>query len=187
MLISNTIENSISIIVIRPISVSDIVSFVDMINRSWLDTYPNSEIGLDYQTLKKLLEESKTDERISKFQNNIEAGKCSNFFVMLVENKLIGATELILQNISELEYGKIQILYLDPNYIGKGYGRVLMNFAINKLKDLGAKHLVVEVTEYNQRAISFYQKFGFNNAVKIDDFIFLKKYKLPQLRMFKDM
>ncbi|MBF7090077.1 GNAT family N-acetyltransferase [Flavobacterium sp. ALJ2] len=51
---------------------------------------------------------------------------------------------------------KIEMLFLAPEHIGKGFGKTLMNFAIN---ELGANK--VDVNEQNHNAVNFYSKFGF--------------------------
>lgn len=51
---------------------------------------------------------------------------------------------------------KIEMLFLASEHIGKGLGKTLMNFAINKL---GVNK--VDVNEQNHNAINFYSKFGF--------------------------
>ncbi|MFH7005389.1 GNAT family N-acetyltransferase [Flavobacterium bizetiae] len=51
---------------------------------------------------------------------------------------------------------KIEMLFLAPEYIGKGLGKTLIIFAINEL-DVDK----VDVNEQNQNAVSFYSKFGF--------------------------
>lgn len=51
---------------------------------------------------------------------------------------------------------KIEMLFLSPEYIGRGYGKVLMNFALENLK---ADQ--VDVNEQNQQAVQFYSRFGF--------------------------
>ncbi|AFK02046.1 GCN5-related N-acetyltransferase [Emticicia oligotrophica DSM 17448] len=51
---------------------------------------------------------------------------------------------------------KLEMLFLNPNYIGKGLGKQLTLFAINELKVNE-----VEVNEDNENAIKFYKKIGF--------------------------
>ncbi|MGZ5248356.1 MAG: GNAT family N-acetyltransferase, partial [Flavitalea sp.] len=51
---------------------------------------------------------------------------------------------------------KIEMLFLDPSQIGKGIGKSLLNFAIEKL---GASEL--DVNEQNSRAVKFYSRAGF--------------------------
>lgn len=50
----------------------------------------------------------------------------------------------------------IEMLFLDPDYIGQGFGRKLMLLALNEHK---ANR--VEVNEQNLNAVNFYKKFGF--------------------------
>ena len=50
----------------------------------------------------------------------------------------------------------IEMLFIDPNYIGQGIGRILTDFAV---KDLNVKR--VDVNEQNVQAMKFYEKLGF--------------------------
>ncbi len=50
----------------------------------------------------------------------------------------------------------IEMLFLDPDYIGQGFGQKLMLLALNEHK---ANR--VEVNEQNLNAVNFYKKFGF--------------------------
>ena len=71
---------------------------------------------------------------------------------------------------------KIEMLFLDPAYIGKGLGKQLIQFAISKR---GAK--LVDVNEQNTNAKSFYEKFGFQTYERTEKDDFGKNY--PLLRM----
>lgn len=51
---------------------------------------------------------------------------------------------------------KLEMLFLKPEYIGKGIGKTMMNFALNELKIAE-----VDVNEENTNALDFYKKFGF--------------------------
>ncbi|MDR2387551.1 MAG: GNAT family N-acetyltransferase [Deltaproteobacteria bacterium] len=51
---------------------------------------------------------------------------------------------------------KIEMLFVKPKEMGKGYGKFLVNHAINKL---GIKK--VDVNEQNTKALGFYEKMGF--------------------------
>lgn len=50
----------------------------------------------------------------------------------------------------------IEMLFIDPEFMGKGIGRVLINFAVTELKIEK-----VDVNEQNLQAIGFYEKLGF--------------------------
>ena len=50
----------------------------------------------------------------------------------------------------------IEMLFIDPEFRGKGVGRILTNFAIKELKIEK-----VDVNEQNIQAVGFYEKLGF--------------------------
>lgn len=52
--------------------------------------------------------------------------------------------------------GKIEMLFLHPNYIGSGIGRSFTRFAIDQLQVTK-----VDVNEQNEKAVEFYQRMGF--------------------------
>ncbi|MDE7423423.1 MAG: GNAT family N-acetyltransferase [Lachnospiraceae bacterium] len=58
-------------------------------------------------------------------------------------------------------YGEIVSIYFLPEYIGKGYGRLLLNKCIEELKHCGFSKILLWVLEDNHRARSFYEKNGF--------------------------
>lgn len=60
---------------------------------------------------------------------------------------------------------KVEMLFIDPVYRGKGIGKLLMYHAIQKL------HIrKVDVNEQNEQAVGFYEKIGFKiiNRLPID-------------------
>lgn len=69
-------------------------------------------------------------------------------FCLLEHNEVIGFIGL--------HETKIEMLFLDPAYIGKGLGKYLINFAISELKASE-----VDVNEQNLQAKGFYEKMGF--------------------------
>lgn len=50
----------------------------------------------------------------------------------------------------------IEMLFIDPNFRGRGVGRILTDFAVTKLKIEK-----VDVNEQNLQAVGFYEKLGF--------------------------
>ncbi|MDO5565671.1 MAG: GNAT family N-acetyltransferase [Planctomycetia bacterium] len=58
-------------------------------------------------------------------------------------------------------YGEINSIYLLPEYIGKGYGRLLLQAAINGLSEIGFKNIFLWVLEDNHSARRFYERSGF--------------------------
>lgn len=51
---------------------------------------------------------------------------------------------------------KVEMLFIEPAFIGKGVGKSLLEFAIKELKAAE-----VDVNEQNTEAVRFYEKFGF--------------------------
>lgn len=59
------------------------------------------------------------------------------------------------------DYGEIVSLYLLPEYMGKGYGKELLESALNELTTQGFNHILLWVIDENVGARRFYEKQGF--------------------------
>lgn len=82
-----------------------------------------------------------------------------NIFCLMQEQQLLGFIAITDK--------KIDMLFLDANQIGKGFGKQLISFATNKFKVQE-----VDVNEQNKAALGFYQKMGFEafERTPVDDF-----------------
>ncbi|HQW83014.1 MAG TPA: GNAT family N-acetyltransferase [Ferruginibacter sp.] len=71
------------------------------------------------------------------------------------QNKIIG--------IMGLHEDQLAMLFVAPDFIGKGVGKMLIQYAL-------AEHNIkkVEVNEQNPAAISFYEKFGFKEVSRTE-------------------
>lgn len=74
----------------------------------------------------------------------------------LIEN------DVLLGFVGVLDH-KIEMLFLAPDYFGKGLGKRLLLFAIHELKAYK-----VDVNEQNQKAVEFYLHFGFKTYERTD-------------------
>lgn len=82
--------------------------------------------------------------------------------VMSYNGQLIGTASFCQSRRTELcGFGEIVSIYLLPEYIGKGYGKHLLNRCIEELCKLGYRELILWVLEENQRARIFYERNGF--------------------------
>ncbi len=74
--------------------------------------------------------------------------------------------------------GKVEMLFLDPNFIGKGAGKQLMEFALNQLNVTE-----VDVNEQNLNAVLFYEKFGFRTYERVEKDSEGKDYPILKMRL----
>lgn len=83
--------------------------------------------------------------------------------IMLVDNKAVGC--LILKACSDKDLqkcsGEISAIYLIQNFRAIGLGKQLLNWGLEKLKDLGYTTAILWVLKENKKAISFYERQGF--------------------------
>lgn len=73
---------------------------------------------------------------------------------------------------------KIEMLFLDPKYFGKGLGKKLLNFSV---KELNAYKL--DVNEQNTKALKFYQNFGFEAFERTDKDDQGRNYPLLRMKL----
>ncbi len=108
-----------------------------------------------------------------EYLNSIPSGQwCSaidnpdrHTLVMLVENKIIGTASYCKSRFENYkDWGEIISIYFLPEYIGKGYGKQLLEKAVEELKAMGFKTIFLWVLEGNHRARYFYEKCGFKNS-----------------------
>ncbi len=84
--------------------------------------------------------------------------------VMLDGDRLIGISSYCKSRFDAYkDWGEIISIYLLPEYMGKGLGKILIEKAIDELKAMGFKTIFLWVLEENHRARHFYEKCGFKN------------------------
>lgn len=90
--------------------------------------------------------------------NNInKAGR--NSLVMIERGRMIGTASFCKSRWEKYsDYGEIVSIYFLPDYIGKGYGRLLLNKCIEELKRCGFNKVLLRVLADNHRARKFYEK-----------------------------
>ncbi|WP_156308440.1 GNAT family N-acetyltransferase [Sphingobacterium endophyticum] len=91
-------------------------------------------------------------------------------FCLLNENRVLGFIGVAEK--------KVEMLFIDPAYIGQGFGKKLLNFAIHELNAN-----LVDVNEQNTNALKFYQKFGFEIFEKTDRDEQGREYPLLRMRL----
>jgi RimJ/RimL family protein N-acetyltransferase len=72
----------------------------------------------------------------------------------------------------EGEIGLVYLLYVLPEYWGRGVGKVLMRAAMDELQELGMREAILWVLHDNQRARAFYERLGWrqDGRTRTDDY-----------------
>ncbi|MEA4919978.1 MAG: GNAT family N-acetyltransferase [Clostridiaceae bacterium] len=74
---------------------------------------------------------------------------------LLFDNKELIASVIVFNN------GNIGDVFVTTPYQGKGYGKKVMWFAINKAMEKGNSHPALDAIDWNVRALNLYQSLGF--------------------------
>lgn len=139
----------------RPIS-EDAYGIQNVFFKTWLSTYPNTEIGITIEDItvwfKDALSEDSISKRILKIMN---PQKGEIFFVAKDKTEVIGVCLAIIGEVNI----QLQAIYVLPNFQNQGIGSMLWKKTMENLDS--TKPIYVSVAEYNSNAISFYQKVGF--------------------------
>ena len=82
--------------------------------------------------------------------------------VCIDNGKIVGTSSFCKSRFEQLQgWGEIISIYLLPDYIGKGYGKILIDAVLSELKRQGYEDVFLWVLEENVRARNFYEKYGF--------------------------
>lgn len=100
-------------------------------------------------------------------------------FVMLEGDKIIGTSSYCKSRFEKFKnWGEIISIYFLPEYMGRGYGKQLLEQVVEELKSMGFGKIFLWVLEENHRARHFYEKCGFKyNGEYMDDIIGGKKLR----------
>lgn len=85
-----------------------------------------------------------------------------NSLVLIDHGEIIGTASFCKSRREKYsDYGEVVSIYFLPDYIGNGYGRLLLNKCIDELQQSGFNKVLLWVFEDNHRARKFYEKYGF--------------------------
>lgn len=128
---------------------------------AWLATYPNEEIGITVDDVEESYKDRLSPERIEKGKERLRnIPENERRLVAKIDGKVVGVSRVI----KEEEYNKLQTLYVLPEYQGKGVGTALWEEG-KKFFD-PEKDTLLEVATYNENAINFYKRLGFEDTGK---------------------
>ena len=135
---------------IRYVLPDDLWEISDVYEKSWKYAYKNI-IPQDY--LDSIPE--------GNWADNINMNDRKNI-VMTENDIIIGTLSFCKSRWKQYsDYGEIVAIYFLPEYIGKGYGKDLLDRGIEELQIMGFEYILLWVLEENNRARNFYEKYGF--------------------------
>lgn len=102
----------------------------------------------------------------------------NNPTVLEINGQIIG----FLSYFYILDEAELFLIAVKKEFQGLGYGKILLEYLLNKLKENNVKVCYLEVSSKNSRAINLYKKFGFYEYgyrekyySSLDDAILMKK------------
>ena len=97
--------------------------------------------------------------------------KEEHLFVEMEGNRAVGLLDLRVNKKEDVYH--IAIVLIDQRYQHRGFGKVMLRFAVDYLKKAGAKKLSIGVNRYNIPAQKLYKSVGFHEDSIYDEFIYM--------------
>ena len=138
---------------IRKKTIKDIPEFILLVNDVWNETYRGIVDDSFLDNMKNTVK-----DRIKRMQENYNDEDLN--FVFEDKGKLIGFTSV--EKSRDEDYpnsGEISSLYLKKEYQGKGLGKKLFNYSLDKLKELGFSDYIIGCLDKNPTN-DFYKHMG---------------------------
>lgn len=148
---------------------ADVEAIIDMHVASWIDSYPNDDEGISYDYIKEAVQMFTNENGHTRRHAYIdEAHDNPDYFFRIAktpDGKVLGFVDARRDG----EAGsKLQGLYVDTSYHGKGLSHALMHLALEWMNP--KTDIRLTVVTYNKRAQSFYKKYGFEIVPGSDKF-----------------
>ncbi len=125
----------------------------------WIHTYPNEALGITLEVIRERVSKNLTPESIERLQESMNELN-QRTWVLKDDMKIIGYCTAVKNE----SFNQLVAIYLLPEYHDKGLGKGLIEAS---LEWMGSnKDILVEVASYNDRAIKFYEKYGFKKNGK---------------------
>lgn len=136
----------------------------DIRDRAWIEAYPNPDLGITAEDI-KLNAQGRNGEfvprRIAYLRERLAKDDDTDLgiFVAKVAGKVVGYIDLSVDDANRRTIGAV---YVAPEAQGRGVGSKLIDKALGLYgRD---EDIFLEVVSYNQNAIGFYERFGFEKT-----------------------
>ncbi len=142
---------------IRQLSKEELPKVQSIAHRTWPSTFANI---LSPEQIEYMLNWMYSLEMLES-----QVDKGHTFLLAEEEGKELGFAGFEL-NYSEGPKAKLHKIYLLPEAQGKGAGKALILEVAEGARKAGQKSLLLNVNKYNQKAIEFYNRIGFQEIYK---------------------
>lgn len=135
----------------------DVFGIRDVQRITWIDTYPNPELGITKEDVESEFSKDDTEEGKRKIESWNKRYSDPNQHRWIAKNgeKIVGFCVAY----KEESNNRIWAIYVIPSLQGKGLGRKLMEKALAWLGN--DRDIYINLASYNTKALKFYEKFGF--------------------------
>jgi len=144
--------------IIRKCEAKDLTQLTQFALKTFKDTFEKDNDPKDF---KAYIEKAITTEKLGQEMTN----KGSSFYFLELEGQIIGYIKLNLtpfqSDINDPKSLELERAYVDLNYHGLGYGKMLFDFIIEQAKFHQIEYIWLGVWERNAKAIAFYKQLGF--------------------------
>lgn len=159
----------------------DAKAITNVYYKTWLETYPNNQLGITRDDIEESYKDSFSEENIIKAEKRIqELPSNVKSLVAKVNGLIVGVATMVINKSNN----QLKTIYVLPEYQGHGIGKKLWEEA-RRFCD-PTKDIIVQVATYNKNTIEFYKKLGFVDTGKRftdDKFTFKSGTKLPEMEM----
>ncbi len=153
----------------------------EVFHKAWLATYPNEKIGITVDDIEDRFKDIYSEERVAKRRGHIEKSIENEAFLVAKEgDKVVGLCRAVRYD----DKNQLHAIYILPEYQGKGIGTKFWNSLRDFFDD--AKDTYLEVADYNDKAIGFYERLGFEDTGRrfVDEKMQMKSgSNIPQMEM----
>ena len=149
-------------------------------------TNRKSKFRIETATISNYPEIMKVWESAVKATHHFLKPEDFEYYKQMGTTKYLPAVDLFVLRIEKTIIGFIgvsgkhlEMLFVDADFMGKGYGKILLYYAI---RNLGITTL--DVNEQNEQAFGFYKKMGFTIAGRSEKDAEGKDYPILHLKLF---
>jgi RimJ/RimL family protein N-acetyltransferase len=141
------------------------------------DTYLSFHPGKE---ILRLDEEKWLGDQIAAIKNGL-----SLLYWAIYDGKIVGSVDMHRgKSVRDWHVGTIAIM-IDSDSRGEGLGKFLMEFILQKGKELGVRTAILDVFSDNEVAKNLYERLGFKEFGSLPDGLYRKKIFSDRVYMYK--